>query len=98
MAVGGVGGDSSGEVVVKKENWLLAQLAAGWVHWAVQFKMAAVCGRGKVGKSGEVELDSVVLAEVYADGGGEAVGVADRVEVGLVVEESREVVSWTDLI
>ena len=96
--VGGVGGDSSGEVVVKKENWLLAQLAAGWVHWAVQFKMAAVCGKGIVGKSGEVELDSVVLVEVYADGGGEAVGVADRVEVGLVVDESREVVSSAELI
>ena len=40
--VGGVGGDSGGEVVVKKENWFLAQLAAGWVHWAVHFKMAAV--------------------------------------------------------
>ena len=60
--------------------------------------MAAVCGREKVGKSGEVELDSVVLAEVDAGGDGEAVGVADRVEVGRVVEESREVVSWTDLI
>ena len=76
----------------------MAQLAAGWVHWAVQFKMAAVCGRGKVGKSGEVELDSVVLAEVYADGGGESVGVADRVEVGLVVDESREDVSSAELI
>ena len=76
----------------------MAQLAAGWVHWAVQFKMAAVCGRGKVGKSGEVELDSVVLAEVYADGGGESVGVADRVEVVLVVDGSRENVSSTELI
>ena len=60
--------------------------------------MAAVCGREKVGKSGKVELDSIVLAEVDADGEGVAVGVDDRVAVGQVVEESREVVPWTDLI
>ena len=60
--------------------------------------MAAVCGREKVGKSGKVELDSIVLAEVDADGEGVAVGVDDRVDVGQVVEESREVVPWTDLI
>ena len=59
--------------------------------------MAAVCGREKVGKSGKVELDSIVLAEVDADGEGVAVGVDDRVAVGQVVEESREVVPWTDL-
>ena len=39
-----------------------------------------------------------MLAEVPADGGGEAVGVADRVEVGLVVDESREDVSSAELI
>ena len=60
--------------------------------------MAAVCGREKVGKSGKVELDSIVLAEVDADGEGVAVGVDDRGDVGQVVEESREVVPWTDLI
>ena len=60
--------------------------------------MAAVCGREKGGKSGKVELDGVVLAEVDVGGDGVAVGVADRVDVGQVVEESREVVPWTDLI
>ena len=47
--------------------------------------MAAVCGRGKVGKSGKVELDSIVLAEVDADGEGVAVGVDDRVDVEQIV-------------
>ena len=60
--------------------------------------MAAVCGREKVGKSGKIELDSIVLAEIDAVGEGVAVGVDDRVDVGQIVEESCEVVPWTDLI
>ena len=60
--------------------------------------MAAVCGREKVGKSGKIELDSIVLAEMDAVGESVAVGVDDRVDVEQIVEESREVVPWTDLI
>ena len=47
--------------------------------------MAAVCGRGKVGKSGKVELDSIVLAEMDAVGESVAVGVDDRVDVEQIV-------------
>ena len=46
--------------------------------------MAAVCGRGKVGKSGKVELDSIVLAEMDAVGESVAVCVDDHVDVKLV--------------
>ena len=47
--------------------------------------MAAVCGREKVGKSGKVELDSIVLAEMDAVGESVAVGVDDRVDVEQIV-------------
>ena len=47
--------------------------------------MAAVCGREKVGKSGKIELDSIVLAEMDAVGESVAVGVDDRVDVKQVV-------------
>ena len=61
--------------------------------------MAAVCGREKVGKSGKVELDSIVLAEMDAVGESVAVSVDDRVDVEQnSFEESHEVVPWTDLI
>ena len=47
--------------------------------------MAAVCGREKVGKSGKIELDSIVLAEMDAVGESVAVGVDDRVDVEQIV-------------
>ena len=47
--------------------------------------MAAVCGREKVGKSGKVELDSIVLAEMDAVGESVAVCVDDRVDVEQIV-------------
>ena len=47
--------------------------------------MAAVCGREKVGKIGKIELDSGVLAGMYAVWECVAVGVDDHVDVKHVV-------------
>ena len=90
MMVGGVGGDSGGEVVVEKGKlvWRGWQPAGSTGQYNSRWRQTEK--RGKVGKSGEFELDNVVLGGVPADDGGEAVGVLDRVEVVLVADGSRE--------
>ena len=88
--VGGVGGDSGGEVVVEKGKlvWRGWQPAGSTGQYNSRWRQTEK--RGKVGKNGDIELVDVRLGGVPADDGGEAVGVLGRVEVVLVADGSRE--------
>ena len=88
--VGGVGGDSCGEVVVERGKlvWRGWQPAGSTGQYNSRWRQTEKSG--KVGKTVDIELVNVVLGGVPADGGGEAVGVLGRVEVMLVDDGSRE--------
>ena len=88
--VGGVGGDSGGEVVVEKGKlvWRGWQPAGSTGQYNSRWRQTEK--KGKVGKTGDIEPVDVVLGGVPADDGGEAVGVLGRVEVVVVADGSRE--------
>ena len=88
--VGGVGGDSGGEVVVEKGKlvWRGWQPAGSTRQYNSRWRQTEK--KGKVRKTGDIEPVDVVLGGVPADDGGEAVGVLGRVEVVVVADGSRE--------
>ena len=101
LAVDGADGDCGGEVVIKtkpvsRRGW---RLVDGF--WTVQNKMAAVLGREKVVKCGDLVLDGDVPAGVDALGGRGVVEVDDQEDddgVGeFEVEDGVEEVVFLDL-
>ena len=86
LAVDGADGDCGGEVVIKtkpvsRRGWRLVDF-----FWTVQIKMAAVLGREKVVKCGDLGLDGDEPAGIDALGGRGVVEVDDQGDDNVVGE------------